>query len=101
MLLSLGGRLASAEDEAAKPPDNITKMLLEYGEHGIIINGIIAWITMNRDMTAENILKQLMEKSLDKDEIMKSRETLKAVGGPELVKLRKGFGGDRREMRMR
>ena len=62
MLLSLGGRLASAEYEATKPPDNITMMLLEYGEHGIIIDGIISWITMNRDMTAENIRKQLMEK---------------------------------------
>jgi hypothetical protein len=68
MLLSFGGRLGRTEEDAAKPPDDISKMLLEHGENGIIIDAIIAWITMNRDMTAENILKQLMEKSLDKDE---------------------------------
>ena len=65
MLLSLGCRLAGSEGEAAKPPDDIIKMLLEYGGNGIIIDGIIAWITMNRDTTAENILKQLLEKLVD------------------------------------
>ena len=44
MILSLGGRLVREGEEAAKPPDDIVKMLLEYGENGIIIDGIIAWI---------------------------------------------------------
>ena len=44
---------------------------------------------MSRDTTAENILKQLLEKSVDITEITKSREALKTAGGPELIELHK------------
>ena len=91
MLLSMGGQLTrglcdSSGEEEAKPPDVIIKMLTEFGEHGIVVDGIIAWVAMNREMTAENIIKQLMGKSLSLGEMLKSRETLRASGGPELVK---------------
>ena len=66
MLLPLGGRVVrslcdNSGEEEVKPPDVIVKMLTECGEHGIVVDGIIAWVAMNRDMTAENILKQFME----------------------------------------
>ena len=80
MLLSLGGRVASSGEEAAKPPDDIIKMLTDCGEHGIVVDGIIAWLAMNKEMTAENILKQLVEKKLDLDEVQKSRTALRASG---------------------
>ena len=85
MILSLGGRLVREAEEAAKPPDEIVEMLVEYGENGIIIDGIIAWIAMNTDMTADNILKQLLEKSVDLTEVLKSREVLKTAGGTVLA----------------
>ena len=85
MILSLGSRLVREGEEAAKPPDDIVKMLVEHGENGIIIDGIIAWIAMNTDMTADNILKQLLEKSVDLTEVLKSREVLKTAGGTVLA----------------
>ena len=97
MLLSLGGRLVrGAKENVAKPPTKIVKMLLEYGENGIIIDGIIAWIAMNTTMTAENILKQLLEKSVDLTEVLKSREALKAAGGLEIAGHYKDINQDTR-----
>ena len=40
---------------------------------------------MNTDMTADNILKQLLEKSVDLTEVLKSREVLKTAGGTVLA----------------
>ena len=89
MLHSMGSQITrglceSSGEEEAKPPDAIIKMLTEYGEHGIVVDGIIAWLAMNREMTAENILKQFMGKQLSLGELLKSREALRASGGPEL-----------------
>ena len=89
MLLLLGKRVArglcaTSGEEEAKPPDVIIKMLTEYAEYGIVVDGIIAMVAMNREMTAENILKQFMGKQLSLGELLKSREALRASGGPEL-----------------
>ena len=89
MLLSLGGRVVrslcdNSGEEEAKPPDDIIKMLTKYGEHGIVVDGIIAWVAVNKEMTAENLLKQLMEKSLTLDEVLKSRAALIAAAGSDL-----------------
>ena len=105
MLLSLGGRVVrslsvSSGEEETKPPDVILKMLTEYGEHGIVVDGIIAWVAINREMTAENILKQFMEKSLTLDELLKSREALRASGGQELEEWFQKLPKTRQEMKL-
>ena len=105
MLLSLGGRVGrslcdSSGEEEAKPPDKIVKMLMDYGEHGIVVDGIIAWVAMNREMTAENILKQFMQKSLNLDELLKSRAALRDSGGPELQEWFEKLPKTRTEMKL-
>ena len=105
MLPSLGGRVgrrlcASSGEEEAKPPDVVIKMLTDYGEHGIVVDGIIAWVAINKEMTAENILKQLMEKSLTLDELLKSRAALRASGGPELEEWFQKLPKTRQEMKL-
>ena len=43
MLLTLAGKLTSqGEGDVRKPPDEVIKMLLDYGENGIMIDGVIA-----------------------------------------------------------
>ena len=84
VLLTLGGRLGSSGEEASKLPDDILKMLRDYGENGIVVDDIIAWVAVNKEMTAENLLKQLMEKSLTLDEVLKSRAALIAAAGSDL-----------------
>ena len=105
MLLSMGGRLGrslcdSSGEEEAKPPDMIVKMLMDHGEHGIVVDGIIAWVAMNREMTAENILKQFMQKQLTLDELLKSRAALRASGGPELQEWFEKLPKTRSEMKL-
>ena len=86
MLLTLAGKLTSqGEGEVRKPPDDVIKMLLDYGENGIVIDGVIAWVMVNKDMNADNIKKQLMEQKFNKTEILAARKALiAAAAGPEL-----------------
>ena len=98
--MTLAGKLTSqGEGGDRKPPDDVIKMLLDYGENGIVIDGVIAWIMVNRDMNADNINKQFVEQKFDKTEILPARKALiAAAAGSELEVLYPAAGRGRNSM---
>ena len=88
---AIGGRITAHQDGEAvgkgNPPEEVSNMLLKYGNNGIVIDGIIAWVMVNKEMTAEGINRQLLERSMGKNEILKSRLALKAAGGSYLEEI--------------
>ena len=87
----MGGRTTIQQDGEAEgkgnSPEEIINMLSEHGGNGIVIDGIIAWVMVNKEMTAEGINKQLLERSMNKLEILKSRNVLKDAAGTYLEEI--------------
>ena len=101
---AMGGRITTQQDGETvgkgNPPKEMINMLLENGNNGIVIDGIISWVVVNKEMTAEGINKLLLERFMDKEEIMKSRIALKTAGGYHLEEIYPDITIDRREPRL-
>ena len=84
----MGGGITTQPDGESvgkgNPPEEMINMTMENGNNGIVIDSIIAWFVVNKEMTAEGINKLLLESFMDKQEILKSRLALKAAGGSHL-----------------
>ena len=72
-------------DGLGKPPDSILKMFEEKGKHGIILNGLLAWIMATKESVAVGIWKQVVEHHFHEDEIFEVRNLL-ISNVPELKK---------------
>ena len=41
--------LGEEEGNLGKPPDSVIKLMQEQGNHGIIVNGVLAWIMATKE----------------------------------------------------
>ena len=78
MSSSAAGPWVPGEDaeDLGKPPDSVLKMFEEKGKHGIIVNGLLAWIMATKESVAVGIWKQVVEHHFDEDEIFEARNLL-------------------------
>ena len=69
------------------PPDNVTKMIEEQGQHGIVISGVIAWFEVHRHMAAGTIWRQVADTSWNYKDITEAKKQLLAILTPSQLEL--------------
>ena len=80
----LGGRPSSDWGDMGDPPDEIIKVLKDYGQNGIIISGVLSWIIVNRNSSPKNIWKTIALNHWREEEITNAKKALRDAGGTEL-----------------
>ena len=80
----LGDRPSLDWGDMGEPPDEIIKVLKDFGQNGIIISGVLSWIMVNRCSSPKNIWKTIALNHWKEEEITNAKKGLRHAGGAEL-----------------
>ena len=82
-LPNVGGKWGNLPDGEAHgkgdPPEKVMKVLEEYARNGIVISGVITWISIQRDQGACNIWKEAALQGWSPDEVAEAKAELLAA----------------------
>lgn len=76
------------EDDLTSPIPGLQESVLclrNMALHGVILNGLLVWVNMQRQTTAENIWKALAIRHFTKEEITDAKEALWDVGDTNVL----------------
>ena len=71
-------------DGGGSPPVVLVKQLVEHGQKGILLSGLVAWIEVQLDKQGNEVWKPLAERNWLDHEVTAAKEALKEVCGEQL-----------------